>query len=313
MTPEDIELFFLLVTAIFMEAAPFLLVGALLGSILEVYVPAGKLLRYIPRNHAGGILLGLCAGMILPTCECGVVPITRRLMLKGVPAHVAITYLFAAPVINPIVLISTYVAFREDLGMVLARVGLVALPAVVIGFLFRSQSPPSLIRGGKVELPMASTCDHCGHDHGPGDHHHQDNSGQLAKLREILRHTALEFLDMARFLALGAIASALFKILIPPELFAMFAKNVFLAVGAMMALAILLSVCSEADAFVAASFSTFNWHAQLAFVAIGPMVDLKLIGMYGAAFNKRAALLMILIPMVLVYISSLALYFLMGT
>jgi uncharacterized protein len=311
---ETLELFFLIVTAIFVEAAPFLLMGALIGSFIEVVVPTERLLKYIPKGPVKGIALGLSAGMILPTCECGVVPIVRRLMAKGVPSHVAVTYLLAAPVINPIVMISTYIAFRGNYWMVLGRVLLVAFPAIIIGLMVKGVSLGKLVRRGYDDLPMISSCKTCNHDPCPDHDHDADQvmSGFRTKAGDILVHAGSEFLDMSRFLILGAVASALFKILLPQEMLAYFSQNIFLAVGSMMALAILLSICSEADAFVASSFNFFPPLAQLSFVAIGPMVDLKLIGMYGAAFHKRLALLLILVPTLFIYVATMALSYFIG-
>jgi uncharacterized membrane protein YraQ (UPF0718 family) len=126
-----------------------------------------------------------------------------------------------------------------------------------------------------------------------------------SKAVALLLHTASEFLDMGKYLVLGAVAVGIFKLFMLAELVLPFQSNVYMAVGALMLLAILLSICSEADAFVAASFTTFPAAAQLSFMALGPMVDLKLIFMYGSVFRKRFVLMMIALPIISVFLLSL--------
>lgn len=290
---QSMQIFAPVITAIFLESAPFLCLGALVSALLEVYFPQDRIQKYVPKNPLHGLLLGLSAGFVVPTCECGVVPIVRRLMRKGVPPHVAIPYMLAAPVINPIVLASTYVAFRGNIWMVLGRVFLVALPAACMGLaLIRSDSPSLLGRNGDVN----------GRD-SESDPEDQPRS----RFTMVLLYTASEFLEMGKYLILGAFATGLFKTFVPPEAFSFVGSNVFLAVGMMMSLAILLSICSEADAFVAVSFTSLPKVAQLSFVSIGPMVDLKLIAMYAGTFRRRLVLGLVIIPILMTYFISVML------
>lgn len=303
---QDIYIFATVVTAIFLEAAPFLLLGALVASLLEVYFPADLISKFMPKGRFSGLLFGLGAGMILPTCECGVVPVMRRLLLKGVPSHVAITYMLAAPVINPIVLLSTYVAFRGNIWMVLARVGLVSLTAGCMGLLLSGAHPSTVLRQEEANRISPAqdngSCD-CGLDHrGKG----------RSRLAGLLGHTAWEFLDMGKYLILGCFAAGLIKTFMSDTSLTVFEDNLLLAVGGMMLLAIIVSVCSEADAFVAASFWSFPKAAQLSFITIGPMVDLKLIVMYAFVFRRRSLLALVIIPTVIIYGASVVLGTIMG-
>ena len=270
---------------------PFLVIGALFSATIEVFVSTERLLRCIPKSLVGGIALGIGAGFVLPTCECGVVPIVRRLMHKGVPPFIAIAYMLAAPIVNPVVLASTYLAFRGSLTMVLARIMLAAIVATVLGLYARSL--PNVLLNGK--------------DSGNGSQaHDHDHSGQsfLQKIRSVMIHTAQEFLDMGKFLIIGAMAAASFKTLLPEDIMSFFSGNLVLSIMGMMILAILLSICSEADAFVAASFQTFPAGAHLAFVAVGPMVDLKLIGMYAVTFHRKMVLALVFGPSLLIFVLS---------
>ena len=267
---------------------PFLVIGAIFSATIEVFVSTERLLRCIPNSLVGGLVLGIGAGFILPTCECGVVPIVRRLMHKGVPPFIAIAYMLAAPIVNPVVLASTYLAFRGSLTMVLARIVLAALVATVLG-LYARRLPKVLI-----------------HPQGQRDEHEHDYSHQsfIQKIRSVMIHAAQEFMDMGKFLIIGAMAAAAFKTLLPENIMSFFTGNLLLSIMGMMILAILLSICSEADAFVAASFQSFPAGAHLAFVAIGPMVDLKLIGMYAVTFHRKMVLALVFGPSLLIFVLS---------
>lgn len=303
-----LAIFASIVTSIVVEAAPFLLIGSLLSSILAVFVGDGALERLGRRPVPVQIALGCLAGLILPTCECGVVPVVRRLLKKGVPAGAAIPFMLAAPVVNPVSVASTVVAFQGDWTMAALRVGLVLVPAAVLGWVLAGTGGLDLLR---PTLDMAHGHDH-GHDHGPGcgcGHDHSDQAGGSlpAKLLDVLRHTAQEFLDMGRYLILGACAAGLFKTLLPQGLLALVSGSLVPAIAAMMLLAVVLSVCSEADAFVAASLSMFPPAALLSFLALGPMLDLKLIPAFLAVFKRRVALAVICVPALMIFIMCVAL------
>lgn len=306
-----LQTFASVVTAIVLEATPFLLLGSLLAGILEVFAADGALLRFVPRSTWGQVALGLLAGVVLPTCECGVVPVARKLMRKGAPPGVAIPFLLAAPVVNPVSLLATWVAFRGDFPVVGLRVLLVAVPAAVLGYGLARSRVDEVLREGSGGGPGAC-CGHDGQDHGHDGQDHGCGCGCEAPVRgnrvlACLRHTAEEFLDMGRFLILGATVSGLFKAFFPQDLLAQLSGSLPLAVAALMLLAFLLSVCSEADAFVAASLTMFPRAAQLAFMALGPMLDLKLLPAYLSVFRRRVALALIVVPAVLIYFLALCL------
>lgn len=314
----EIQIFASIATAIFLEAAPFLLLGSAVAAAFEVFAPPDLLAKVLGGGRVRGVAVGLLAGLVLPTCECGVVPITRRLLARGAPPHTAITYMLAAPVINPIVLLSTWVAFQGDWFMVAGRVILVAFPAAVVGYSV-GKLPAALLLKHGADAP--STCS-CGHDHGAGlvpvetgsgscscghDHAPVIASSTASKLRALAAHTADEFMSMSKYLILGCLAAAAVKAYVPSSVLQAFSGNPITAVLVMMALAIGLSVCSEADAFVAASLTTFPAASQLAFLAIGPMVDLKLIAMFQATFHPRVMLVLILVPIIMVATMSITL------
>ena len=276
------QLFSLFSVSVFLEAAPFLLLGSLLSSLFEVFVSEEKVHSLIPKKRRFGLLLGLTMGMIFPTCECGIIPIIKRMLRKKVPNYIAITYLLAAPVINPVVLFSTYVAFRGNWQMVLARVLIVSLVALIVGGYFALTGERQLLK-----INQNDDCG-CGHDH-EGEHNPRHEKGNKlgGKIGAVLAHAANDFLEMGKYLIIGCFAASFFTTFFPRGIIPLFETNLVIAIVFMMGLAVLLSICAAADSFIAASFNGMPIAAQMAFVTLGPMFDLKLLAMYLGTFKKR--------------------------
>jgi uncharacterized membrane protein YraQ (UPF0718 family) len=259
--------------SVVLEGVPFILLGVALSGILDVFLPPRVLARVLPRNPAAGILLGGALGAVLPMCECGIVVVIRRLLQKGLPLSNAMAYMLAAPVVNPIVAISTYAAFRGQgpLEMMLCRVGLSFGVAVIMATIVYFLRRDSVLRPDLAIEPAA-------------DDHHDHRSG-AEKAAAAVRAATKDFLDVTVFFVLGAAV----------------AEDRLLAVGSMMALASLLSLCSTSDAFVAATFTAFPSASKLAFLVFGPIVDLKLIFIYGLVFRKRFIVFLVAGLFVLVF------------
>ena len=305
---QDIQLMARIAVSIVLEAAPFLLLGSLLSAAVDRYADTERIARRIPKGPLGRMAVGLLGGMVMPICECGSVPLARRMLEKGVPPLTAITYMLAAPVINPIVMLSTYVAFGGSIKMVMVRVLVVACSAALTGW----------ICGGRLSAdfhtdsgrPALQT--NANHLHLNCAHRVSSDGLHRRIFPDLLSSGASEFLDMGKFLVLGALTSAAFKVFLPWQLVQALAGNASLSIAVLMLLAVLLCVCSEADAFVAASFVYAPPAAQLSFIALGAMVDLKLVGMYFSAFPKKIAWLLIIVPMICVFGVSNLLTLLMG-
>lgn len=263
--------------SVVLEGVPFILMGVVLSGLIDVFLPPRVLARVLPRNPAAGILLGGALGAVLPMCECGIVVVIRRLLQKGLPLSSAMAYMLAAPVVNPIVAFSTYAAFRGQgpLEMMLCRVGLSFAVAVtmaaIVCFLRRS----TVLREDLVAGPVI----------GADDHH--DHRGAGEKTAAAVRAATKDFLDVTVFFVLGAAVATLFNTSVNQQVIMPLAEDRILAVGSMMALASLLSLCSTSDAFVAATFTAFPSASKLAFLVFGPVVDLKLIFIYSLVFRKR--------------------------
>jgi hypothetical protein len=261
--------------SVVLEGVPFILAGVVLSGLIDAFLPPRVLARLLPRHPAGGILLGGALGAILPMCECGIVVVIRRLLQKGLPLSSAMAYMLAAPVVNPIVAVSTYAAFRGQgpLEMMLCRIALSFAVAVVIASIVHFLRRAWVLRPDLVAAPVI-------------DDHPDVRSGK-EKSAAAVRAATGDFLDVTVFFVLGAAVATLFNTSVNQQVIMPLADDRALAVGSMMALAALLSLCSTSDAFVAATFTAFPSAAKLAFMSFGPVVDLKLVFIYGLVFRKR--------------------------
>ena len=282
---EVIGTFGVIFTSIVVEALPFILIGAAASAAIAVFVPARAFARLAQLPTPVQVPAAALAGFAMPVCECGSVPVARRLILRGVHPSAGIAFMLAAPILNPIVLASTWVAYGaagKAFEMTAARAGLGLLVAISAGGLI----------GRHGESLMRIAGDGRGHDH-------EHKSGSAGAFVE---HLASDFLFMGRFLVLGAAVAALLQTAVPQDWLSSVAHQELLGALALMGMAIALSLCSEADAFVAVSFTAFPLGSQLAFLVLGPVVDAKLAVLYGATFRRRFTLrlLAIAVPIALV-------------
>lgn len=295
-TQALVKNFILAFTSTVYQALPFVVLGAIIAGILEEMVPQRLVAKFIPRNRFLAVLMGSCLGLIFPMCECGIIPVMRRLLRKGFPLSSCTAYLLAGPIINPIVILTTVAAFsfrdadigaaREVHGMGAAmmtgmRVGLAFLVAVGTGLIVETQWKRF---GTKLLTPLAmpppSQSLEMAEDSAP--------KGFRKRLDNITATALHDFEDIMVFLILGSLLASVASVMFTPEDIAKLGGSwPVLAILAMMAFAILICLCSEADAFVAANFTTLVPAPKLAFLVLGPMVDLKLFLMYSRVFRPR--------------------------
>ena len=268
--------------SILLEGIPFLLGGAILSGLLEEFLPQSLMTRLLPRNPRTAVIVSGLLGVIFPVCECGIVPVVRRLMRKGLPVSCGITYMLAAPIVNPLVIVSTLAAFRGQGAweMTILRFALGLSVAIVVGWVCSYFAPFSILRPGLLG------------PEGDHEHHHDATCGMLDRLQNIAMVAVRDFLDVAVYFVIGAAAASLFSTAVNQEVILPLASNPPLAIASLMGLASVLSVCSTTDAFIAATLTTFPMAAKLAFLVFGPMFDFKLLFLYGSAFSKRFVLLL---------------------
>lgn len=313
MNPERLILTF---TAIIWEAMPFIVLGVVVAGLLEEFVPQQAFSRIIPRNRYLGIALGGILGLVFPMCECGIIVVMKRLLRKGLPLSVCISYMLAGPIINFVVMISTYVAFNYDVkaqifngaGVVVGlRVGLGFLVAFITALVVDWQYK---IHGNAL-LHRSIT-----HNLGGPDEPEEGTPPVKKTLRsrvDNITSTSLhDFVDIMAFLVLGAILAALSKEWLRTQDFAKDIRHVpAVAILVMMSFAVLMCLCSEADAFVAAAFDSAIWPpaAKIAFLVLGPMLDLKLYVMYTRVFRRRLIFTIICTVVIQVFVYTLVLHY----
>ena len=290
---ERFQTFVTIFLSLFIEAAPFLIAGSIVSGFIAVYVDQGMVERFIPNQPLLAALAGAGLGFIFPVCECGVVPVTRRLYGKGLPLPVGIAFLLAAPVINPVVIFSTYAAFGW--GPVLwGRVVFSMLVAFTVGLIFH------LARPREILLPETLAASDGRDDSGDHDHSH-DHGGSRPGVWQALVLAGDDFLDMGRYLIAGAMLAAAMQTVVPQSTLLTIGQGPVVSVFVMMALAYILSVCSTVDAFIALAFSNaFTTGSLFGFLVFGPMVDIKSSLLFMGIFRRRTVLYLILLPLALV-------------
>jgi len=267
---------------IFIEAVPYLLLGTLASGLVEVFLDRDQMSKWISHRPVAAAVGGAFMGLVFPVCECGVVPLTRRLFNKGLPLSAGISFLLAAPVLNPIVILSTAAAFGWG-GMLLWRVGISLTIAITVGLVFSVEKDPSNI------LRPVLTLAH--------DHHHEAPATLAEKLRQALLITADEFFEMGRYLIIGAMLAAALQTFIPQSSLLGIGSGPVFSVLVMLVLAVVLSICSTVDAFVALGFlGSFSFGSVLSFLTFGPMVDIKSVIMYLQVFRRKPVAYLVAIP-----------------
>lgn len=256
---------------VFVQALPFLGLGVVVSGLIAVFVSPDRLARWLPRRTGVAILAAAAGGAALPGCECGSVPVARRLFSDGPAGAAALTFMLAAPAINPVVLVATAVAFPGQPAVVVARCVASLVTAIIMGALWSQWGRTDWITRRLPASPSIAT-------------------SKWTAFSEAARH---DFLQAASYLVLGAAAAAVLHVMVPAAVFGHLAGHLVLGVVTMALLAVVLALCSEADAFVASSLTMLPLLPRLVFLVVGPAVDVKLFamqaGMFGRAFAVRFA------------------------
>ncbi|WP_204106282.1 MULTISPECIES: permease [Spirulina sp. CCY15215] len=327
---------FTLFLSLLVEAIPFLLLGVLLSSALLFFVDERQLISKMPRNPLLGSFVGSCVGFLFPVCECGNVPVARRLLTQGAPTSVAIGFLLAAPTINPIVIWATWVAFRDQPEIVVFRIIFSLFIATTIGWIFSfqkdprplmqtelakrvinrltassnrdSENTPALLRSGTFLLAKSGT---------PVLMEEQALAATLTKnkpktfdrnkLRLFLDTVIQEVRELGGMLVLGSAIAASIQVLAPRELILNWGQDPITSILAMMVLAAVVSICSTVDAFFVLAFSSaFTTGSLLAFLVFGPMIDIKAIGLMLSIFKPRIIIYLFAIAAQLTFVLTLS-------
>jgi len=270
---------------IFIEAVPFLLMGSITSGLIDAFVRPDDIVRVLPRNRYASTVMGSFMGLAFPVCECGVVPVAKRLFTKGLPVSVGISFLLAAPFMNPIVFASTFIAFGFG-PIFIGRFVVTALVASIVGLVFavstRGSEPllaESMLDASSIVPPRPSL---------------------RAGLSQAMATASSDFFEMGRWLVIGCMLAASMQTFLPQEALLAVGSGPVTSVLVMQALAFTLSACSTIDSFIALAFvNTFTTGAIIAFLSFGPMVDVKSVLMFLGVFKRRTVVYLVLLPFVL--------------
>ena len=310
--------------SLLVEAIPFLLLGVLFSSALLLFVDERRLLTLVPRNPLLAAFTGSLIGFLFPVCECGNVPVARRLLVQGAPSAMAIGFLLAAPTVNPIVFWATWTAFRDQPEIVFLRIGCSLLIATIIGWVFSRQADLRPLMQPAIARAMPVPSQASGQASGKFAGRKRDASSTLLqsgtfligqkdqpfqldnsaaalasspvlskplpdRLRLMFDNVVQELRELGGILIIGSAIAAVVQTAIPREMVLGLGQGQISSIVAMLILACIVSICSTVDAFFALSFaSTFTTGSLLAFLVFGPMVDLKNIALLLSVFRSRA-------------------------
>jgi uncharacterized membrane protein YraQ (UPF0718 family) len=281
--------------SIIIEAIPFVTIGVFISALIQMFVTEEIVAKVIPKNRFLSVAFGTFVGSLFPACECGIVPITERLVKKRVPLHAAIAFMLTGPIINPVVVFSTYVAFGNSWQMVLDRCGLAIVVSFIVGVIISYLFNDDQLREFISKKAAKS------------HHHHAHHAGSFKeKWTGTLNHAIDEFFSVGKFLVIGAFIASAMQTFIKTDTLLSLGNTKVTAILVMILLAFILSLCSEADAFIASSFrGTFPVGPLVAFMVFGAMVDIKNLIMLSHTFKKKFVFTLVSLITICVFVGAL--------
>ncbi|HGC7414471.1 TPA: permease [Streptococcus agalactiae] len=270
--PDSVLQWFAIFISIIIEALPFVLLGTILSGIIEVFITPDIVNKFLPKNKFLRVLFGTFVGFVFPSCECGIIPIINRFLEKKVPSYTAVPFLATAPIINPIVLFATYSAVGNSIRFLILRFVGATIVAIALGVMLAFLVDDNILK----------------EDAKPTHFHDYSDKKWYQKIFLALAHAIDEFFDTGRYLVFGTLIASAMQIYLPTRVLTTIGHSPITAILVMMLLAFILSLCSEADAFIGASLlSTFGIAPVMAFLLIGPMIDIKNLMMMVNSFKTR--------------------------
>ncbi|MBR6133582.1 MAG: permease [Bacilli bacterium] len=293
--------------SIFLESLPFLFLGAFISAIIETYISNETIVKLIPKNKILGSIFGIFLGFFIPACDCAVIPISKRLIKKKVPINVAISFMLASPIINPVVLLSTYSAFYKNnselfwyrllFGIVIALV-----IGIIMGILFNNkkvlnEENECPVHYGNNKLIKSSTCT-C---EKVVKTKHSFKNDSLS----IIKYTIYDLIDVVKYLMIGGLIASLVQVLLPRSILLLFNDYQVLAIVVLMLFAYLISLCSTSDSFVGKSLLvSFGNSSVLAYLLLGPMIDIKNTFVLLGNYKKNFVISLISLIFIVIFICS---------
>jgi uncharacterized protein len=288
---DAVQDFITLSISVLIESLPFVMLGIGLSVAVQLWVPQWVLFRMLPKTPILRRAALSCLGVMLPVCECGNVPLARGLVVRGVAVPDAITFLLAAPILNPITIVVTYQAFGFSNGILFWRVLGGFLIANLVGWLFSRHSRPEDL----LTPQFQDSCKVHSHSHG------QDKGVQA------LRMFGAEASVMLPALVVGCAVAGFIQVAVSRDLLLTLGQNPVWSVLALMGLAFVIAICSTVDAFFVLSLgSLFTPGAVVAFLVFGPMIDIKMLALLRTTFTASTLVLLTAVVALLTAVLGLA-------
>ncbi len=285
--PAKINDFIIIFLGLVIEALPFILLGVIISNVVHFLIQEKSILKYIPKNRFLALLYASITGFLLPVCECGNVPLARRFVLKGIPPYLAITFLLSAPILNPIVVFSTYAAFRDMPEIFWGRFIFGFLTAYIVGLIMSFAESKEFLQD-KVVMQC-----------------HQDHREKFS-LREFLQNFKGEFAEMMTLMIVGGLIAATVQIFLPRDFITTIGAGPVISILVMLLLAFVVSICSNVDAFFALAYAnTFTSGSIIAFLVFGPIIDIKSLLMMSSTFRFRLLIILTVLVAQLVFLWGL--------
>lgn len=293
MLSEEWKAVFIVFLSLLLEALPFIVLGAIASSVIQLFVGEQTIQKLVPKSPFPAMIGSLFLAMITPVCECAIIPVVRRLIQKGVPVYAGTVILVGAPILNAVVFASTYYAFQNQPAIYFGRFILCAVAALVTGMImYMVLSNSEVLKIRREDLLTKDV--------------YLSNERGTSKWKAMIHHTSHEFFQVGKYFIIGAFLASLAQVYIERSALAQAVSGPFAETAIMMGLAFLLSICSEADAFVAASFyETFPPSAILGFLVYGPILDLKNFLVMLSYFNVRFILFYTVVVTIIIFSLSI--------
>ena len=287
---KEIAILFL---SIFFETLPFLLLGSFLSALIEMFISEEKMASFFPKNIFLGSIVGVFLGFFLPACDCAVIPVSKKLIQKKVPISIAVSFMLASPIINPVVLLSTYVAFSKvNMSIFYYRLLFGILIAFIIGILM------GIIFKNKNILKNSLECS-C-------EKEISKKRDFITTIFDLFTGTGEELFGVLKYFMIGALIASMVQVFIPRSFLLFFDTYPVVSVLALMIFAYLISLCSNSDSFVGRSLlTTFGSSGVLAYLLLGPMIDIKNTIVLFGNYSKKFVITLIGFIFLFVFLFSL--------
>ncbi|MEG0295073.1 MAG: permease [Clostridium sp.] len=273
---SSIKMFNMKFMGILIETAPFILLGAFLSSILQVTIPSDKMSKVFPRNKILSCIMASVSGILFPVCDCGTIPVARGFLKQGIPISTVITFMLAAPIVNPIAIMSTIYAFPNMTSIIVYRIGLGILVSIIVGLVMGRNTSIEILSDNIVSCNCGSCED---------SFNSRDNIG--VKIKKVFMNAGEEFFSVGKFMIIGAFVSSIIQSLMAENLISINSGNVLSSLGIIIVFSMIFSVCSTSDAFIAKGFiGQFPTNSVIGFLILGPMINIKNVMMLFGSFKK---------------------------